>query len=130
MTIDEYTSKTTVIALDKYFTGGAKRIKYYKDFDLDTRLNKYFVDKKFETINTLTEEYFSKLKEDNGLNKISDKVLQHAEKQRKVERPENYELFKQELQECGSYCAMGRKYGVSDNAIQKWEKYYLKYCDL
>lgn len=130
MTIDEYTSKTTVIALDKYFNGGAKRIKYYKDFDLDTRLNKYFVNKKFETINTLSEDYFLKLKENNRPNKISDKVLQHAENLRRVKRPATYELFKQELKECGSYCSMGRKYGVSDNAIRKWEKYYLKYCDL
>ena len=26
-----------------------------------------------------------------------------------------------------NYCAMGRKYGVSDNAIRKWEKTYQKY---
>ena len=26
-----------------------------------------------------------------------------------------------------NYCAMGRKYGVSDNTIRKWEKIYKKY---
>lgn len=47
---------------------------------------------------------------------------------RKVKRPETYEQFKQEMDELDwNYCAMGRKYGVSDNAIRKWEKIYQKY---
>lgn len=47
---------------------------------------------------------------------------------RKVNRPETYELFKKEMDELNwNYCAMGRKYNVSDNAIRKWEKQYLKH---
>lgn len=47
---------------------------------------------------------------------------------RKVTRPESYEIFKKEMNELGwNYCAMGRKYGVSDNAIRKWEKGYQKH---
>ena len=47
---------------------------------------------------------------------------------RKIKRPETYEQFKQEMNELNwNYCAMGRKYGVSDNAIRKWEKAYQKY---
>lgn len=47
---------------------------------------------------------------------------------RRVKRPETYEKFLFELQELkNNYCAMGRKYGVSDNAIRKWEKCYEKY---
>lgn len=40
-------------------------------------------------------------------------------------RPTKEQLFldKQELK---NYCAIGRKYGVSDNAVRKWEKYYAK----
>lgn len=43
-------------------------------------------------------------------------------KQRKVERP-TYKKLMKEIRET-NYCAVGRKYGVSDNAIRKWVKYY------
>jgi hypothetical protein len=42
-------------------------------------------------------------------------------KQRKVERPSQEQLIK-EIEELG-YCGVGRKYGVSDNAIRKWVKH-------
>lgn len=41
---------------------------------------------------------------------------------RKIERPSYEELVK-EIKEIG-YSATGKKYGVSDNAIRKWKKYY------
>jgi len=44
---------------------------------------------------------------------------------RKVDRPE-YEVLLKEIDELG-YSATGRKYGVSDNAIRKWVKYYEKH---
>lgn len=44
---------------------------------------------------------------------------------RKVERPP-YEILLNDLSE-HSYCAVGRKYGVSDNAVRKWIKMYEKY---
>lgn len=40
--------------------------------------------------------------------------------QRKVERPPKEQLIR-EIEE-SSYLAVGRKYGVSDNAIRKWIK--------
>lgn len=40
---------------------------------------------------------------------------------RKVSRPARETLIK-ELEELGSLCAVGRKYGVSDNTIRKWLK--------
>ncbi len=43
---------------------------------------------------------------------------------RKVERPA-YEILLKEIKE-NSYLAVGRKYGVSDNAIRKWIKNYEK----
>lgn len=43
---------------------------------------------------------------------------------RKVERP-SYEELKQDISKM-SICAVGRKYGVSDNAIRKWLKQYEK----
>jgi transposase-like protein len=41
---------------------------------------------------------------------------------RKVERPP-YEKLLAEI-EATSYCAVGRKYGVSDNAVRKWMRWY------
>jgi hypothetical protein len=41
---------------------------------------------------------------------------------RKVERPP-YEKLVAEI-EATSYCAVGRKYGVSDNAVRKWVRFY------
>lgn len=43
---------------------------------------------------------------------------------RTVERP-TYEFLLKEIKET-NYCAVGRKYGVSDNAIRKWVKQYEK----
>jgi hypothetical protein len=65
--------------------------------------------------------------------KVNDKSTKHCQKcffekimpeisfnQRKVERPCR-EIIIQEVESMG-YCATGRKYGVSDNAIRKWLK--------
>jgi hypothetical protein len=41
---------------------------------------------------------------------------------RKVERPP-YEQLLEEI-EATSYLAVGRKYGVSDNAVRKWIRWY------
>jgi iron-sulfur cluster repair protein YtfE (RIC family) len=46
-------------------------------------------------------------------------------KSRKMKRPPYDQLLK-EIKEMG-YSATGRKYGVSDNAIRKWIKFYKKY---
>ena len=46
-------------------------------------------------------------------------------KQRKVERP-SLEILLEEIGNLG-YCGTGRKYGVSDNTIRKWIKFYEKY---
>ena len=44
----------------------------------------------------------------------------HSKSQRKIERPSKEQLI--EEIEKSSYLAVGRKYGVSDNAIRKWIK--------
>ena len=46
-------------------------------------------------------------------------------KTRKVERP-NYQTLIIEVEKFG-FLAVGRKYGVSDNAIRKWIRVYQKY---
>jgi uncharacterized protein with PIN domain len=47
-----------------------------------------------------------------------------SKKQRKVERP-IYETLVKDIEELG-YVGTGKKYGVSDNAIRKWKKFYEK----
>lgn len=44
---------------------------------------------------------------------------------RKVSRP-SFEELNEELKN-SNYCAVGRKYGVSDNAVRKWLRHYKKY---
>lgn len=51
--------------------------------------------------------------------------------QRKVQRPSREEL-EAEMRIVGNWCALGQKYGVSDNAVRKWAKRYglnLALCD-
>lgn len=48
-----------------------------------------------------------------------------AIKRRTVERPP-YEQLLKEIEE-SNFSAVGRKYGVSDNAIRRWIKFYKKY---
>ena len=54
--------------------------------------------------------------------KKNKKILK--QRKRLVERP-SYEQLLDEINEYG-YSGTGRKYGVSDNAIRKWKKYYEK----
>mgnify|MGYP000573677090 CR=1 FL=1 len=64
--------------------------------------------------------------------KCGNKILKYSymctkctsKEQRKISRP-NKEQLNKEINELG-YCGVGRKYGVSDNAIRKWKKYYEK----
>lgn len=51
--------------------------------------------------------------------------FEQSQLQRKVKRPEYIQL-KKEINELG-YLGTGRKYGVSDNAIRKWIKFYEKH---
>jgi very-short-patch-repair endonuclease len=51
-------------------------------------------------------------------------IFEHNIKQRKVERPD-FQTLKNEIKELG-FVKTGKKYGVSDNAIRKWLKFYEK----
>jgi hypothetical protein len=62
-----------------------------------------------------------KISEDEKFNKKKNQSI----KSRKVERPP-YELLKQQVK-CIGHVATGERYGVSDNAIRKWIKFYEKY---
>jgi hypothetical protein len=61
-------------------------------------------------------------KETYGNNKVCSSCSQIN--QRKVKRPD-YETLLEEIKNLG-YTGTGLKYGVSDNAIRKWKKYYEK----
>lgn len=60
--------------------------------------------------------------EKTGYSKMCDNCRKI--KNRKQKRP-TYEVLKEEIKELG-YVGTGRKYGVTDNAIRKWIKYYEK----
>lgn len=73
----------------------------------------------------------------NSCDKCGDNIDRSAKlckkclnvEQRKVKRPP-YEQLKKEINKSG-FSATGRKYGVSDNAIRKWIKYYENYdCEV
>lgn len=56
---------------------------------------------------------------------LSERQKRFTESRRKTKRPP-LDILQQEIREFG-YSAIGRKYGVSDNAIRKWIDYYSKY---
>ena len=58
-------------------------------------------------------------------NIVTEKELEAKIKNRKVTRPP-YDSLINDVNTIG-YVATGKKYGVSDNAIRKWIKYYEKY---
>jgi transposase len=58
-------------------------------------------------------------------NEMTIKSKENKINSRKVIRP-SYETLINEIKET-SYLAVGRKYGVSDNTIRKWVKWYEKY---
>jgi very-short-patch-repair endonuclease len=65
------------------------------------------------------------VKKERQINGLTEGELNRMLKGRKVERPPYTELIKS-VEEIG-YLATGKKYGVSDNAIRKWLRFYLKY---
>lgn len=67
--------------------------------------------------------YYNKISRGERL--FTDKEVERSKNIRKVERPPYHQLL-QEIEELG-YRGTGRKYGVSDNAIRKWVKWYGKY---
>jgi len=82
------------------------------------RLNeKILKDKQKSNKKILKDSIKQKYKKD-----VIDNIKKRHLKQRKVERP-SYEQLINEINELG-YCGTGRIYGVSDNAIRKWKKFY------
>jgi hypothetical protein len=76
------------------------------------------------TLDTHCGKQKSKQKKEEYRKYINQKKIELYYSKRKVDRPE-YEVLLKEVEELG-YCATGRKYGVSDNSIRKWIKYYQK----
>lgn len=61
----------------------------------------------------------------DGRKIMTDTKLKFYENSRKTERPD-YHTLKNEIEKLG-YVGTGKKYGVSDNAIRKWVRFYEKY---
>lgn len=96
--------KTITIA--EFQTHSYSEIYWYEDF-----------------LNPLATEYPKKRKPDSfiGFTPTALKNLKPSEL--KVKNRPSFDQLKKEIDEFG-YCGTGRKYGVSDNAIRKWEKKY------
>jgi len=96
-----------------------RKLKYNDDGTIEKFPNK-----------TWAEKHPKNTKCKNCNNMISEKTKTgmcqdcYHLKRRKTERP-SYEVLKKEI-DGTNYCAVGRKYGVSDNAIRKWIKTYEK----
>ena len=59
---------------------------------------------------------------------VAESVTQMAEKLKEVFQEKEFskrEILIKEIEELG-YRGVGKKYGVSDNSIRKWKKYYEK----
>jgi very-short-patch-repair endonuclease/transposase-like protein len=61
-------------------------------------------------------------KKEKNTFRFTKSIFEYNLKQRRVERPD-YETLKQEVNEFG-FLGTGKKYGVSDNSIRKWLKFY------
>lgn len=61
----------------------------------------------------------------DGRKIMTDTKLKFYENSRKTQRPD-YNTLKTEIDNLG-YVKTGKKYGVSDNAIRKWLRFYEKY---
>ncbi|MDA3778898.1 MAG: HNH endonuclease [Bacteroidales bacterium] len=71
--------------------------------------------------NSERKKYHNKLNDEEKEVSLKKRLVN----QRKVKRPPYKDLLI-EINELG-YCGTGRKYGVSDNAIRKWKKFYENY---
>jgi|LakMenE01Jun11ns_1017448.scaffolds.fasta_scaffold9744434_2 hypothetical protein len=73
------------------------------------------------------KKYFGVNEKYCSMNCSSKYIARLNKKERKTNRPKFAQLML-EIEET-SYVAVGKKYGVSDNTIRKWVKYYQKYGD-
>ena len=75
--------------------------------------------------NATLPTHCGKISDQEKLKRKKEKYVQLLKLKRKTERPPYNQLI-EEINKYG-YCKTGRKYGVSDNAIRKWIKFYEKY---
>ncbi len=73
----------------------------------------------------LKENGFSVFDDINFTQVLTKERIEVCKKRRKVERPP-YNILIEEIKN-SNYCAVGRKYGVSDTTIRKWVKIYEKH---
>lgn len=116
----------------RIYRATAKQVLQNRDLVIQ-QLLEFIGDKKTEydkcgiiLYNGKYKESKRKIKEEKILNNgLSNKQLDYSIKQRKIERPP-FETLLKEIDEFG-YVGTGKKYGISDNSIRKWIKWYKKY---
>ncbi len=90
---------------------------------IETILLSLLKEKKYEFgVLTLPKKKIKKERNKNGL--TDDEYKSHI-KQRKVDRPK-YDVLKKMVENEG-YVSVGKKYGVSDNCVRNWLRFYQKY---
>lgn len=70
----------------------------------------------------LFKEIKKYIRQERNKNGLTEKQIQGILNQRKINRPP-YDVLINEVKEFG-YVGVGKKYGVSDNSIRKWIKFY------
>lgn len=94
--------------------------------DSKKRVIKHVDHKALEEKRKKVDEAIDKSVKCLGVNR--EDIIRSRAFNRRVKRPDSYEQFCNEMEELNwNYCAMGRKYGVSDNAIRKWQKSFEKF---
>ena len=64
-------------------------------------------------------------KKERKKNGLTEEEYKSHLKQRKVQRPE-YTILSKMVEDEG-YVSVGKKYGVSDNCVRNWLRFYKKY---
>lgn len=131
MLFDEYKSFEVKIRLSPPNNFNLSGIRWYEDYDMDKRLNRFINTKSFDIIpyeSPRLLEILNNIRGCKNSSNLSIATLEARKSSRVVKRPETYSDFIEELAKYNnSMSAMGRAYGVSGNAIKKWKIFYEKY---
>ena len=103
-------------------------ISEYEKYIIPQRVRNENAKKKKKQSDVIKQTRKKKYKEILRKNNINDEVMKHIRlDRRKVKRPTKEQFFKEYNELKCNKSAMGRKYGVSSKAIEKWIKSYEKY---
>jgi hypothetical protein len=131
VTMNEYTSSEITLRLKMPLNNNYTNVKMAADYSLDKRLQELLKTGQLSNCLLTRAQAHALTLQNNVPTAVSTKMKDFYISCRKTIRPETYAQFQTEMEQLNwNYSAMGRKYGVTDNAIRKWEKHYIKYQNL